>query len=139
MIPFSDRLTLSTSRVCSSIDMFLWMTPSPPSCASAMASSASVTVSIGEDRIGMFRPIRAVRCDRVSDLVGEQVGITRLEQDVVESDALVGDAVVHREKLRWGPDDLAGTTKTCWDARSIELINFLTDRIERSAGPDQSG
>ncbi len=66
MIPFSDRLTLSTSRVCSSIDMFLWITPRPPSCASAIANSASVTVSIGDDRIGMFSGIWGVRWVRVS-------------------------------------------------------------------------
>ena len=66
MIPFSDRLTLSTSRVWSSIDMFLWMTPRPPSCASAMDSSASVTVSMGADRIGMLSGILAVNCVRAS-------------------------------------------------------------------------
>ncbi len=43
------------------------------------------------------------------DLRGEADRNSRLEQDVVESDALVGDAIVHREKLRWGPDELAGT------------------------------
>ena len=84
MMPFSDRLTLSTSRVCSSIDMFLWMTPRPPSCASAMASSASVTVSIGDDRIGMFSAIWAVSWVRVSTCAGQQLGVARLEQDVVE-------------------------------------------------------
>src|SRR4029077_15337116 len=91
----------------------------------------------GEDRDVQADPGGQVRSG--IRLVGEQVGITRLEEDVVESDALVGNAVVHREKLRWGPDDLAGTTKMCWDARSIELIKLLTDRIERTAGPDQSG
>jgi hypothetical protein len=35
--------------------------------------------------------------------VREQVGVTRLEKYVVEGDALIGDAVVHREKLRSGP------------------------------------
>ena len=48
MMPLALRLTLSTSSVCRSIDMFLWITPRPPSWARAMAISLSVTVSIGE-------------------------------------------------------------------------------------------
>ncbi len=38
------------------------------------------------------------------DLVRKQIGIARLEQNVVEGDALVGDAVVHREKLHSDPE-----------------------------------
>ena len=34
--------------------MFRWITPKPPSCARAIAISASVTVSIAELMIGMF-------------------------------------------------------------------------------------
>ena len=115
MIPFSDRLTLSTSRVCSSIDMFLWMTPRPPSWASAMASSASVTRvhRRGEDRDVQADPRGELRPG--VDLVRQQVGVARLEQDVVEGDALVGDAVVHREKLRSDPDDRPPARR---DARS---------------------
>jgi hypothetical protein len=42
--------------------------------------------------------------------VRKQIGITRFEQNVVESDALIGDAVVHREKLHFNPERDAGTT-----------------------------
>src|SRR5437762_2595611 len=37
IIPLSERLTLSTSPAWSSIERFLWLTPSPPICAIAMA------------------------------------------------------------------------------------------------------
>ena len=103
MMPFSERLTLSTSRVCSSIDMFLWITPRPPSCASAIANSASVTVSIGEERIGNVERDPCGQLRLGVDLMGQQLGIARLKQHVIESDALIGNAVVHREKLRSGP------------------------------------
>ena len=65
MMPLALRLTLSTSSVCRSIDMFLWMTPRPPSWARAMAISLSVTVSIGELSNGMFErdPLREPRGD----------------------------------------------------------------------------
>ena len=41
--------------------MFLWMMPSPPSCAMAIASRASVTVSIAAEISGMLRVIERVR------------------------------------------------------------------------------
>ena len=95
MMPFSLRLTLSTSRVCCSIDMFLWMMPMPPSWARAMASSLSVTVSIGEETIGMLSRMLRVSCVRTSTSLGQDLAVARLEQDIVEGDALVGDAVLH--------------------------------------------
>ena len=61
MIPFAVLFTLSTSSACLSIDRFLWMTPNPPSWASAIAIALSVTVSIGELKRGRFSEI-----DRVS-------------------------------------------------------------------------
>ncbi len=60
MMPLALRLTLSTSSVWRSIDMFLWITPRPPSWARAIAMSFSVTVSIGELSSGMFSPMRCV-------------------------------------------------------------------------------
>ena len=48
-MPFSARLTACTCRACSSIDMFLCITPIPPSRAMAIASLASVTVSIAAE------------------------------------------------------------------------------------------
>ncbi len=55
--PCSDRLTRSTSSACRSIDIFRWMTPTPPSRAMATASLDSVTVSIGAETIGARRTI----------------------------------------------------------------------------------
>ena len=52
MTPCSERLTLSTSLACSSMLMFLWMMPSPPSRAMAMARRLSVTVSIAAEMMG---------------------------------------------------------------------------------------
>ncbi len=57
MTPFSERLTRSTCSACWSMDMFLWMTPMPPSRAMAMAMRYSVTVSIAALMTGMFRRI----------------------------------------------------------------------------------
>ena len=37
------------------------------------------------------------------DIAGQELGETGFEEDVVECDALVGDAVEHREKLHSGP------------------------------------
>jgi hypothetical protein len=47
-MPDSAFLTLVTSRAWSSIDMFLWRKPMPPSRAMRIAVAASVTVSIAE-------------------------------------------------------------------------------------------
>ena len=58
--PFSLRLTFSTSNACASADRFLWMMPMPPSCASAMASADSVTVSIGALKSGTLSVMRFV-------------------------------------------------------------------------------
>ena len=52
-MPFSARFTMATWRACSSIDMFLWITPIPPSRAMAMAMGASVTVSMAAVTKGM--------------------------------------------------------------------------------------
>ena len=82
----------------------------------------------GEDRDVQADPRGELRPG--VDLVREQVGVARLEQDVVEGDALVGDAVVHREKLRSGPGSGRHHDVT------LDLTDKLTDRIERSAGPD---
>ena len=63
-MPFSARFTRRTCAACSAIDMFLWMTPMPPSRASAMASGASVTVSIAAETMGILSLI--LREKRVS-------------------------------------------------------------------------
>ncbi len=59
--PLSKRLTFATSAACFAGGMFLCTTPSPPSCAMAMARRVSVTVSIAADSSGMLSPTLAVR------------------------------------------------------------------------------
>ena len=104
MMPFSDRLTLSTSRVCSSIDMFLWMTPEP-----ALLGQRDGQLRLG-DGVHRRRQDRDVERDLGGqmgldvDLLGQELGVAGLEQDVVEGDALIGDAILHREKLLFRPD-----------------------------------
>jgi hypothetical protein len=60
IIPASERFTLRTMAAWASMERFLWMTPSPPSRAMAMAISASVTVSMAAERMGMLRKRRLV-------------------------------------------------------------------------------
>ena len=54
IIPLSARLTLLTLSAWFLIDIFLWITPIPPSWAMAIAILLSVTVSIAAETIGMF-------------------------------------------------------------------------------------
>ena len=61
IIPLSERFTRSTSRACRSMGMFLWMTPTPPSRATAIAMRASVTVSIAAETSGTCKEMRLVR------------------------------------------------------------------------------
>ena len=61
IMPLSDRFTRSTSDACSLMVRFLWMTPSPPCCAIAIASRDSVTVSIAALTSGTFKRILRVR------------------------------------------------------------------------------
>ena len=93
MMPLAERFTLSTSSVCRSIDMFLWMTPSPPSWASAIAIALSVTVSIGELRIGMLHrdALGELRAD--FDFGGHDGAEPRLDQHVVEGEPGAGKLV----------------------------------------------
>ena len=57
IIPLSARLTFLTCRACSSMVIFLWSTPMPPSRAIAMAIADSVTVSIAAETMGTFSGI----------------------------------------------------------------------------------
>ena len=61
-MPLSYFFTLVTSIACCWMVRFLWMNPSPPSCAIAMAVRASVTVSIAAETSGIFR--RTLRVSR---------------------------------------------------------------------------
>ena len=63
----------------------------PPCRAIAMASGASVTVSIAADTIGMFSWIFGVSARCGADLVGQHVGLGRQQQDVVEREPFLGE------------------------------------------------
>ena len=66
IMPLSDRFTRRTSAACSAIDWFLWITPMPPCCAMAMASSAPVTVSMAALTMGTLRVMLRVNGERMS-------------------------------------------------------------------------
>ncbi len=83
--PLSKRLTLATSAACARAVMFLCIMPMPPSCAIAIASRDSVTVSIAADTRGRLRLI--VRVRRVFRLTSrgrivEWAGISRTSSKV---------------------------------------------------------
>ena len=59
IIPAWARLTRSTSSACCSTDRLRWSTPMPPARAIAIASGASVTVSIAADMRGTRSSIPA--------------------------------------------------------------------------------
>jgi len=61
IMPDSLRFTRSTSAAWRSMDMFLWITPMPPCRAMAIAISASVTVSMAAETIGMLRGMARVK------------------------------------------------------------------------------
>ena len=73
IIPLSERLTRSTSMACFSMDIFLWITPIPPSRANAIANLLSVTVSIAELIRGIFNLILLVNCADKSTSLGRTV------------------------------------------------------------------
>ena len=88
MTPFSDRLTLATSRVWASTERFLWMMPMPPSWARAMARADSVTVSIAAETIGMLIGMLPVSFVLVSAWLGTKSllpGISRTSSKVMPS------------------------------------------------------
>ena len=89
--PLSYFLTKRTSRSCFSTLMFLWITPSPPSCAIAIARRASVTVSMADDTSGIFNAIERVKLDsRLTDLgrTVECAGRSRTSSNVKASSAI---------------------------------------------------
>src|SRR5207247_2383500 len=71
IMPLSDFLTLSTSAAWSAGESTRWMIPIPPSRAIAMASRASVTVSMAALTIGMLIVMRRVNRVRVSVSAGK--------------------------------------------------------------------
>src|SRR5438105_733221 len=71
IMPLSDFLTLSTSAAWSAGESTRWMIPIPPSRAIAMASRASVTVSMAALTMGMLIVMRRVNRVRVSVSAGK--------------------------------------------------------------------
>ena len=63
IMPDSERFTVSTWRAWSSTERLRWMIPMPPWRAMAIASGASVTVSMAAETMGMFK--RMLRVSRV--------------------------------------------------------------------------
>ena len=70
----------------------------PPSRASAIASRDSVTVSIAAETIGIASSIRGVSRVASRDLAREHVRGGRLEQHVVEGEALARELAAHRDE-----------------------------------------
>ena len=64
------------------------MTPMPPAWAMAMASRASVTVSIAAEMIGRLRLIERVSRVRMSASAGKHRRVAGREQHVVEGERL---------------------------------------------------
>ena len=69
-MPDSNFFTMRTWAACSCGSKLRWITPMPPACAMAMAIWYSVTVSIAEATIGMFRLISRVIWVRTSTSEG---------------------------------------------------------------------
>ena len=72
-MPDSNFFTCRTCSACWSGVRLRWMTPMPPACAMAMASRASVTVSIAAERIGRLSEIDRVSRVRMSASAGSTV------------------------------------------------------------------
>ena len=69
-MPDSNFFTWATWAACAAGSRLRWMTPMPPACAMAMASFASVTVSMAEDSTGICSEIERVTRDATSTSFG---------------------------------------------------------------------
>ena len=85
-MPDSNFLTWRTCSACSAGERLRWMTPMPPACAMAMASRASVTVSMAAERIGMLSSMSPAMRVRDIGLAGHDLGMAGLQQHVVEGE-----------------------------------------------------
>ena len=91
-MPDSNFFTCATWAACASGSKLRWITPMPPACAMAMASLASVTVSMAEDMTGICREIERVTREEMSTSFGstlEAAGLIRTSSKV-SAIALVG-------------------------------------------------
>ena len=79
----------------------------PPSCASAMASAASVTVSIGAEISGMFSSMLRVSRRAGVGVGGDEIAAGGDQQHVVERDPIGNDlGVFHGIGIRTGVRDV---------------------------------
>ena len=83
-MPLSKRLTRRTCSACTSTERLRWRTPMPPCWAIAIAISASVTVSIADDRIGMLSVMSLCEARLHVDLRGITSDGAGLQQDIVK-------------------------------------------------------
>ena len=67
------------------------MIPIPPSCASAIASAASVTVSIGEETNGIFTSILPGKPGMRVGLGWDEIAAGGNQQHVIKRDRIVND------------------------------------------------
>ena len=84
-MPDSNFFTCATWAACASGSKLRWITPMPPACAMAMASFASVTVSMAEDMTGICREIERVTREETSTSFGstlEAAGLIRTSSKV---------------------------------------------------------
>src|SRR5712692_3261422 len=136
-MPDSERLTLSTSAACASIERFLWMTPSPPCWAIAIARRDSVTVSIAAEMIGIFNGMLAVSRVRKSTWRGctrERPGRSRTSSKVRATGIWLLGAGERRRRVGItllllygsvsGPDRCSGTVRRPF-AGAVALLVLL--------------
>ena len=99
IMPAWARLTRSTSSACCSTDRLRWSTPIPPARAIAIASGASVTVSMAADMSGHSQFDPGERRRRV-DLGRQHFAPTGDDEHVIEGERLGAgeDLVVHRSR-----------------------------------------
>ena len=87
-MPDSNRFTCRTAAVCCSMVRLRCNTPIPPICAMTIAMSDSVTVSMAEERIGIFRPMSLEMLVLVSAWLGtisDAAGRSRTSSNVSPS------------------------------------------------------
>ena len=84
-MPNSNFFTCATWAACASGSRLRWITPMPPACAMAMASRASVTVSMAEEMTGIWSEIERVTREETSASFGstlEAAGLIRTSSKV---------------------------------------------------------
>src|SRR5581483_4346480 len=103
IIPASERLTRSTSATWSSIERLRWTTPMPPTRARAIASRASVTVSIAAETTGIASSIPRVSRVRVETSFGstsDSAGTSRTSSNARPSRANFSSSARRRSTSR---------------------------------------